>query len=97
MDSTTPPRDEQLWKLAKKRADFKRSLLFYIVINAFLWAIWWFSDGHWSWGWGGIPWPLWVTAGWGIGIVFQFFDAYGGNKEDLAEREYRKLKERQNN
>jgi hypothetical protein len=92
---TIQPRDEQLWKLAKKRADFKRSLLVYIVINAFLWAIWWFTDGQFSWSWGNFPWPIWVMLGWGIGIVFQYFDAYGGNKEDLREREYRKLKEEQ--
>jgi hypothetical protein len=89
------PRDEQLWKLAKKRADFKRGVLFYIVINAFLWAIWWFSSGRHT-GFQGFPWPLWVMLGWGIGIAFQFFDAYGGSKQDLAEREYDKLKRQQN-
>jgi hypothetical protein len=90
----TPPRDEHLWKLARKRANFKRSLTTYLVINAFLWAIWLFSNGWGSDGWVGIPWPLWVSLGWGIGIVMQYFDSYGGNKEDLAEREYRKLKEK---
>ena len=93
MDTT--PRDEQLWKLAKKRADFRTSLIMYIVINLFLWAIWFFTadkpeDLK------GIPWPVWVMAGWGIGIILQYFDAYGGNKEQMAEREYKKLKERQN-
>jgi hypothetical protein len=89
------PRDEQLWKIARKRASFKKSLLSYIVINAFLWAIWWFSNGRYQDGWDGIPWPLWVMLGWGIGIVMQYFDAYGGSKDDITEREYRKLKERE--
>ncbi len=90
MDTT--PRDERLWQLARKRANFKRSLLSYIVINAFLWAIWWFTSGRYS-GWGGIPWPLWVMLGWGIGIVMQYINAYGGNKQDLAEREYNSLQQ----
>jgi hypothetical protein len=92
----TNPRDDQLWKLAKKRANFKRSLLTYIIINAFLWAIWWFTGGHSS-GWRGIPWPMWVMLGWGIGIVMQYIDAYGGNQQDLEEREYKKLQERERN
>lgn len=92
----TSPRDEHLWKLAKKRADFKRSLFVYIVINIFLWIIWWFSAGH-KYDWNGVPWPLWVMLGWGIGIVMQYRDAYGGNREDLTDREYKKLKERQGN
>jgi hypothetical protein len=89
------PRDEQLWKLAKKRADFKTSLAFYIVINIFLWLIWFFTadkpeDLR------GIPWPVWVMTGWGIGIIMQYFDAYGANKDSMAEKEYKKLKDRQN-
>ena len=94
MDTT--PRDEQLWRLAKKRADFKRSLIFYIIINLFLWTIWWFTTGR-ERGFRGFPWPLWVMLGWGIGIAMQYFDAYGGNKEDMTEREYKKLRDRQKN
>jgi len=90
----TNQRDDRLWKLARKRANFKRSLLTYIVINAFLWAIWWFTSGRDN-GFQGFPWPLWVMLGWGIGIIMQYIDAYGGNKEDLEQREYDKLRERQ--
>lgn len=85
------PRDERLWRLARKRASFKKSLLTYLVINAFLWAIWWFTRGRET-GWNGLPWPLWVTMGWGVGIAIQYFVAYGGDKEDLTEREYNRLR-----
>ena len=85
------PRDERLWRLARKRAGFKKSLLTYLVINAFLWAIWWFTYG-WETGWKGFPWPLWVTMGWGVGIAIQYFAAYGADKKDLTEREYNRLK-----
>jgi len=33
-------RDEQLWKLAKKRANTKRNGLVYLTIIVFLWIIW---------------------------------------------------------
>src|SRR5690349_1707888 len=32
-------KDEKLWRIAKKRAEFKKHLYTYIIINAFLWAI----------------------------------------------------------
>lgn len=39
-------RDERLWQLARKRAGFQRSLVSYFVVNAFLWALWWFTAGR---------------------------------------------------
>lgn len=87
-------KDERLWRMAKKRAGFKRSLNSYIIINAFLWAIWWFSSGrhgqNMDW-----PWPIWAMLGWGIGLAFQYFEAYRGDKETIAEREYEKMKRNQ--
>ncbi len=88
------PRDEQLWQTAKKRASFQRSLVLYFIINAFLWIIWWFTLGKYHRA-ELIPWPLWCMMGWGIGLVFQYLNAYGGAKKDLIEKEYEKLK-RQN-
>ncbi len=84
-------RDERLWRIASKRASFRKSLYSYIIVNAFLWAIWWFVSGRYH-GFRGIPWPIWVMLGWGLGIAFQYFEAYNGNKQDLAEQEYEKLK-----
>jgi len=82
-------KDPHLWRIAKKRASFKEGLYSYLIINAFLWALWYFtSDGDWY----GIPWPVWSTLGWGIGVAFQYFEAYYGNKNELAEKEYEKLK-----
>ena len=84
-------RDEQLWQIAKKRAVFQRSLVSYFVINGLLWFIWWFTAGR-----RGInremPWPVWSMLGWGIGLLFQYLNAYGGAKQDLVEKEYEKLK-----
>ncbi len=62
-------RDERLWRIARKRANFRRSFFVYVVINAFLWGVWWFTTGRNS-GVRGYPWPIWVMLGWGIGIAF---------------------------
>ncbi len=84
-------RNEELWQKAKKRAGFQRSLVSYFVVNIFLWLIWWFTAGR-----RGInremPWPVWSMLGWGIGLFFQYLNAYGGGKQDLVEKEYEKLK-----
>jgi len=37
-------KDQELWKIAKKRVGFKRHLASYIVINSFLSLLWFFTD-----------------------------------------------------
>ena len=103
MDNTninTPQRDEKLWKLAKRRASFKKHLVSYILVNAFLWLIWFighYSEGDsFNWGFGmhngfHVPWPVFVSFFWGIGLVFEFFHTYVTNHEDLIDKEYQKL------
>jgi hypothetical protein len=92
--SNPEQKDPQLWAIAKRRARFKRELVTYFVINAFLWLIWLLrSNDNYS---GGIPWPVWPTAGWGIAMVIQYFEAYKYPKENTAEKEYEKLKQQQN-
>jgi hypothetical protein len=86
-----PVKDDKLWRIAQKRASFKRNLYGYIVIVAFLWAIWWLTVGK-NTGFTGTPWPVWVMLGWGIALGFQYFNAYNGSGRDLAEDEYEKLK-----
>ncbi len=75
--------DEELWQLAKKRASFQRSLVSYFVINAFLWLIWWFTTDNKTFS--GYAMAGMGNAGMGFGIGFQYFAAYGGNKQTLAE------------
>ena len=57
-------------KQLKKKRDFVQSALAYVIVNAGLIAIWYFlsPDEHF--------WPMWVIFGWGIGLAFQFVDAY---------------------
>jgi hypothetical protein len=88
--------DERLWKVAKKRAEFKRHLTSYVLVNLFLWGIWWFTTGKFGIPTGPVPWPAWVTLGWGLGLGFNYFDAYGDiDKQSAIEREFEKLKREQ--
>jgi hypothetical protein len=83
--------DERLWKIAKKRAAFKQHLSIYVLVNLFLWGIWWFTQGH-DGSTHGVPWPAWTTLGWGLGLGFNYFSAYGSpDKQTAVEQEYEKL------
>ncbi|WP_153795915.1 2TM domain-containing protein [Foetidibacter luteolus] len=86
--------DERLWRLAKKRASFRKSLFSYIVICSFFWAIWWITTGRHGAS-QAYPWPVWIMLGWGIALGFQYFAAYNGTRQDMAEQEYEKLKREQ--
>jgi hypothetical protein len=83
-------KDQELWKIAKKRVGFKRHLASYIVINSFLWLLCFFTDkndDH-----VGIPWPIFPMLGWGIGLMFSFLGAYVFITYNAIEKEYDKLK-----
>lgn len=86
-------KDQELWEIAQKRAAFKQHFISYLVVNSFLWVLWAINrsndDGS------GVPWPVWSTLGWGIGIVFSYMGAYVYPKSNSAEREYEKLRNKQ--
>ena len=83
-------RDPHLWQQAKARARFQSQLVTYLTVNATLWVIWALTERHH----GGIPWPLWATAFWGIGLIGRGVAAYGGySQEQRAVREYERLKQ----
>ena len=84
-------REKELWKIAKKRVGFKRHLATYIVINTFLWLLWYFTDHKEEYE-EAVPWPVFPMLGWGIGLMFSFLGAYVFVKQDSVEKEYEKLK-----
>lgn len=65
----------------------------YFAVNAFLWLIWFLTTDNTRFN--KIPWPVWPTAGWGLAIVLQYFETYRYPKENAAEKEYEKLKQKQ--
>jgi hypothetical protein len=82
-------KDPHLWHLARKRAAFKRHLAVYLIVNLFLWLIWYFNGARiYN---DSIPWPLWTTGGWGIGLAFHYMGAYVATGDRSVDREYEKL------
>jgi hypothetical protein len=63
----------------KKRRDFSGHLLVYVLVNAFLVAIWALTDVH------GFFWPVFPMVGWGIGVVMNAWDVY--RSEDFDEEQ----------
>ena len=63
------PRDRAMEQL-KKRRDFRGHVLIYVLVNAFLVAIWAMTGPH------GFFWPVFVIGGWGIGVVMNAWDVY---------------------
>ena len=56
-------------KRLKDKRDFKNHAAAYVLVNGFLVAIWAFSGG-------GYFWPIWLMAGWGIGLAFNAWGVY---------------------
>jgi 2TM domain len=79
---------EHAIKAIKKKRDFWNHFIVYCVVNAFLIAIWYIT-GH------GYFWPVWVLAGWGIGLVLNAWDAYGRSNRAIGEDEIQREIERQ--
>jgi len=77
--------DTQLRELAHKRVEFKVHLFVYCVVNAVLWTIWFFTNRTY-------PWPIWPTAGWGVGLIFHYMFEYRSSRFLSEEEEYKKLK-----
>ncbi len=65
--------DDELRSAAKQRLEDKRAftadLVAYVVINTALIVIWAVSGA-------GYFWPIWVLAGWGIGLVLHAWDTF---------------------
>jgi 2TM domain len=71
----------------KKKSEFRADLLAYVLVNAFLVAIWAVTGAHFFW-------PVFPILGWGIGVVFHARDAYWGEtfSEDQISREMQRMK-----
>ncbi|HVZ40139.1 MAG TPA: 2TM domain-containing protein [Candidatus Kapabacteria bacterium] len=73
------------WKVQRKRK-FMEHLRSYLIVNFMLVLLNYFTWDGW--------WVLWVICGWGMGIAFDFFDAYYPKERDI-ERGARKMVERE--
>jgi hypothetical protein len=75
-------------KAVKKKRDFKGHLVAYAIVNAFLVVVWYFTGA-------GYFWPIWVMGGWGIGVAFNAWDAYGRSSGAISEAEIQREIDRQ--
>ena len=61
--------EDEIREMARKRVEAKKGffihLTVYIIVNAFLFIIWFFVAGR------GYPWFLWPLGGWGLGLLIQ--------------------------
>lgn len=87
--NTPEGKDPEVWEIAQRRASFKYHLATYIVVIGAMWIFWAITTG--SNGYSKYPWPIWPTAGWGIGLTFHFLGAFVFPKQGSVEREYEKI------
>lgn len=86
-------RDEKLWRTAAQRVKFRGHVMSYLLVNAFLWLLWYFTGQHERQD--SIPWPAWVSLGWGFGLVMKYIKVYHLSTEDQVQKEYDKLRNQQ--
>jgi 2TM domain len=88
---------ERVERRVKRRYKFYRDLAAFASTNVLLWGIYLISNGGRS---SGVPWPLWVTFFWGIGIVREAWEIFGSsrfsdaNYEAEVQREIARERER---
>jgi hypothetical protein len=85
--------EKELRKEAKLRAEVKLGFYIhaavYAGVNVLLFFIWWLR--------GGFPWFVFPLLGWGVGLLAHFMYVFAqiSVTDNLAEKEYQKLKEEQ--
>ncbi len=70
-DRTTDAERAAARTRVEKRRGLQGGLLAYVVVNAFLVAVWAMTGG-------GYFWPAWIIAGWGVGMLFGLWDYLRG-------------------
>jgi len=85
-------KDKKLWEMAEARVGFRKHLTTYIIVNVFLWILWYFTTAPYY---SGFPWPAFVTIFWGVGIVSHYYRAFISSGVDEVQKEYDKLKNKQ--
>ncbi len=77
-------RDLAIKRLREKR-DFRTHFVVYVVVNVFLWVLWALTDSTKT----GVPWPVWPTLGWGLGVAINAWTVFGSRTitEDDIQKE----------
>jgi hypothetical protein len=87
-------KQDALYEQAEQQVKFKRHALIYGLVISGLWLIYLFDEDK---AYMNVPWPIYPTFGWGIGLLSHFLGVY--NVISLpgfsVEREYEQLRKRQ--
>ncbi len=78
----------QAIKAIKRKRDFWNHAIAYCIVNAFIILIWYVSGAR-------LLLAGWVLAGWGIGLAFNAWDAYGRGSRAIGEDEIQREIDRQ--
>ncbi|MFD1871657.1 2TM domain-containing protein [Hymenobacter bucti] len=86
-------RDQRLWQIAKARTKFQSHLVVYFLVNTGLWLLWLLlPEAHGHHRYNELPWPVWTSVFWGLGLAIQGFSAYSKlNRGERTQREYERL------
>lgn len=85
--------DPYLWDIANKRVGFKQHLRGYLLVNGLSWLTYLVLALALSRPGMRFPWPLFMTLGWGFGLLSHYLSVYQiGKGSDPVEREYQRLK-----
>jgi hypothetical protein len=83
--------EKELREKAEKRVEEKNGLYWnlgaYIIVNAGLVFIWYFTGA-------GYPWFVWPLLGWGIGVLFHFLSVFVFGQSKWHEQQVEKEMER---
>ena len=77
--------DAQLRDLARRRVGFRAHVVAFCITMSALWLVWYVTGQ-------GYMWPVWPTAGWGIGLIFHYLFDYRNSGFLSEEKEYERLR-----
>jgi 2TM domain len=75
----------------KRKRKFAQDLVAYVAVNILLWLIWLFTGHSTN---GSIPWPAWVSLGWGVFLALDGWRAYVSLNTPITETEIERELER---
>lgn len=92
MNEESSRENDPLWEIARKRVDFRQSVMVYLVVNAFLWVIWFFTSSPAELEFSSIPWPIYPLFSWGLGLAIVYVHLPVPHKQNPVDKEYERLK-----